>query len=287
MEWHGHATMSSNLPISAIEGLPGRSVLGVTGADAVGFLQGLVTSDVEGLAPGAAGYAALLTPQGKILFDFLLQRQEDGFLIDCAAAQREALIKRLGFYKLRAKVAVAARDDLKVVVADEPAAGLFADPRMAALGFRGYLAGDYPEASAYEARRIGLGIADSEADIGSGELFPHEANLDQLNGLSFTKGCYVGQEVVSRMEHRGTARNRILPLRLDGTAPAKGTPILAGAKQIGTILSCAGDHALGLVRLDRLADAAQAGDRLLTDSVPVHVIKPAFARFDIVIPQAA
>jgi folate-binding protein YgfZ len=245
--------MSSNLPISAIESLPGRSVLGVTGADAVGFLQGLVTSDVESLAPGAAGYAALLTPQGK----------------------------------LRAKVAVAARDDLKVVVADEPAAGLFADPRMAALGFRGYVAGDYPEASAYEARRIGLGIADSEADIGSGELFPHEANLDQLNGLSFTKGCYVGQEVVSRMEHRGTARSRILPLRLDGTAPAKGTPILAGAKQIGTILSCAGDHALGLVRLDRLADAAQAGDRLLTDSVPVHVIKPAFARFDIVIPQAA
>ena len=287
MEWHGHATMSSKSPDSVLESLPGRNVLSVTGTDSASFLQGLVTSDVEELAPGAAGYAALLTPQGKILFDFLVQRQADGFLIDCAASQHEALIKRLGFYKLRAKVAVAPRDDLKVVVAEQPSAGLFADPRLAALGFRGYLAGDFPDASTYEARRVALGIADSEADIGSGELFPHEANLDQLNGVNFKKGCYVGQEVVSRMEHRGTARNRILPLKLDGTPPAKGTAILAGAKQIGTILSSAGDHALGMLRLDRLADAAAAGDRLLTNSVPVHVIKPAFARFDIVIPQAA
>jgi hypothetical protein len=279
--------MSSNPPIPAPEILTGRSVLAVTGADAVGFLQGLVTSDVEGLAPGAAGYAALLTPQGKILFDFLLQRQEDGFLVDCAASQRDALIKRLGFYKLRAKVAITPLDDLKVVVAETPAAGLFTDPRLAALGFRGYSTGDFAEDTTYAMRRVGLGIADSEADIGSGELFPHEANLDQLNGLSFTKGCYVGQEVVSRMEHRGTARNRILPLKLDGAAPAKGTPIQAGAKQIGTILSSVEDRALGLLRLDRLADAAQTGDRLLTGSVPVHVIKPSFARFDIVIPQAA
>ncbi|MFO0990663.1 MAG: folate-binding protein [Hyphomicrobiales bacterium] len=279
--------MSSNPPQSAIEILPGRSVLAVAGADAGGFLQGLVTSDVEGLAPGMAGYAALLTPQGKILFDFPLQRQDDGFLIDCATSQREALVKRLGFYKLRAKVAITPREDLKVVVAEAPAPGLFADPRLVALGYRGYSTGDFAEAATYEARRIALGIADSEADIGSSELFPHEANLDQLNGLSFSKGCYVGQEVVSRMEHRGTARTRILPLKLDGAAPAKGTPILAGVKQIGTLLSSAGDRALGLLRLDRLADAAAAGDRLLTDSVPVHVIKPAFARFDIVIPQAA
>ncbi|MBL8895857.1 MAG: folate-binding protein YgfZ, partial [Rhizobiales bacterium] len=243
--------------------------------------------DVEGLEPGAAGYAALLTPQGKILFDFLMQRQEDGLLIDCATSQREALLKRLGFYKLRAKVAIAPREDLMVAVAEVPAPSLFADPRLAALGFRGFSTGDFAGATTYEARRIALGIADSEADIGSGELFPHEANLDQLNGLSFTKGCYVGQEVVSRMEHRGTARTRILPLKLEGKAPAKGTPIQAGAKQVGTMLSSAGDHALGLLRLDRLADAAAAGDRLLTDSVPVHVIKPAFARFDIVIPQAA
>ncbi|MBL8905103.1 MAG: folate-binding protein YgfZ [Rhizobiales bacterium] len=280
--------MSINPPSSAIETLPGRGVLAVTGVDAAGFLQGLVTSDVEGLQPGAAGYAALLTPQGKILFDFLLQRQEDGFLIDCAAAQREALIKRLGFYKLRAKVTVEPRDDLNVVVADEPAAGLYADPRLADLGYRGFSAQKGPGGNrTYDARRIGLGIADSEADMGSGELFPHEANLDQLNGVSFTKGCYVGQEVVSRMEHRGTARNRILPLKLDGAAPPKGTPIRAGEKQIGTLLSSAGDRALGLIRLDRLADAARAGDRLLTDSVPVHVFKPAFARFDLVIPQAA
>ena len=184
-------------------------------------------------------------------------------------------------------MAIAARDDLKVAVAETPAPGLFADPRIAALGFRGYSVEPIAESTTYAARRIGLGIADSEADIGSGELFPHEANLDQLNGVSFTKGCYVGQEVVSRMEHRGTARSRILPLKLDGRPPAKGAPILAGAKQIGTMLSSVDDRALGLIRLDRLADAAAAGDRLLTESVPVHVIKPAFARFDIVIPQLA
>lgn len=288
MEWHGHATMSSNPPVPALETLPGRSVLAVTGSDAVGFLQGLVTSDVEGLTPGMAGYAALLTPQGKILFDFLMLRKEDGFLIDCAAPQREALIKRLGFYKLRAKVTITPREDLKVVVAEAPAQGLYSDPRLVDLGFRGFLAEmGLNEDKAYDARRISLGIADSEADIGSGELFPHEANLDQLMGVSFTKGCYVGQEVVSRMEHRGTARSRILPLTLDGAPPPKGTPIQAGAKQVGTILSSEGNRALGLLRLDRLADAAAAGDRLLTDSVPVHVIKPAFARFDIVIPQAA
>jgi folate-binding protein YgfZ len=279
--------MSSDPSDKSIEILPGRSVLGMTGPDAASFLQGLVSSDVAALAPGIAGYTALLTPQGKILFDFLLQRQEDGYLIDCATSQREALIKRLGFYKLRANVAVAGREDLKVVVAETPAPGLFADPRTAALGFRGYSVEPFAESTTYATRRVGLGIADSDADIGSGEFFPHEANLDQLGGVSFTKGCYVGQEVVSRMEHRGTARSRILPLKLDGVSPAKGTPIQAGAKQIGTMLSSVGDRALGLIRLDRLADAAAAGDRLLTDSVPVHVIKPAFARFDIVIPQAA
>ena len=279
--------MSSKSPDSVLESLPGRNVLSVTGTDSASFLQGLVTSDVEELAPGAAGYAALLTPQGKILFDFLVQRQEDGFLIDCAASQREALIKRLGFYKLRAKVAVAPRDDLKVVVAEQPSAGLFADPRMAALGFRGYLAGDFPEASTYEARRIALGIADSEADIGSGELFPHEANLDQLNGVNFKKGCYVGQEVVSRMEHRGTARNRILPVHLHGAAPARGTTVSAGGKTIGTLLSSAGERALALLRIDRLAEAAAAGDTLLTDSVALRVIKPAWARFELVLPQPA
>jgi len=280
--------MSTHSPTAAPEALPRRSVVLVTGPDAAGFLQGLVTSDIAALSPDSAGYTALLTPQGKILFDFLFERRADGFLIDCAAAQRDALVKRLGFYKLRAKVEIAARDDLHVAVSERAAPGFFADPRTADLGFRGFVAQrPATETTDYDARRIALGIADSEADIGSGELFPHEANLDQLGAVSFTKGCYVGQEVVSRMEHRGTARTRILPLRLEGVAPLKGTAIKAGPKQIGTMLSSSGNRALGLLRLDRLADAAQAGDRLLTDSAEVHVIKPAWARFDIAIAQPA
>jgi folate-binding protein YgfZ len=268
--------------------LPERRVVSITGADSSAFLQGLVTSDVAMLETGRATYAALLTPQGKILFDFIVRRAPDGFLIDCAASQQEALLKRLGFYKLRAKVEIGAREELRVLVSDLPEPGSFADPRSADLGFRDFSTEDAePDNGAYHARRIGLGIADSDADIGSGELFPHEANLDQLGGVSFKKGCFIGQEVVSRMEHRGTARNRILPVQFQGPAPAKGSAVSAGGKAIGTLLSSAGDRALALLRLDRLADAAAAGDTLLTESVPVRVIKPAWARFELVVPQPA
>ena len=268
--------------------LPDRGVISLTGPDAEKLLQGVITNDMDLLGAQPAIHAGLLTPQGKILFDFLLQRRDDGFLIDCARAQRDALLKRLAMYKLRAKIEIAPREDRCIAISDSAAPGLFADPRTANLGFRGFVeSAPAAESKDYDARRIALGIADSEADIGSGELFPHEANLDQLGAVSFSKGCYVGQEVVSRMEHRGTARTRILPLTLDGPAPAKGTAIRAGAKQIGTMLSSSGDRALGLLRLDRLADAAEAGDRLLTESVEVHVIKPAWARFEIAIPQPA
>ena len=121
------------------------------------------------------------------------------------------------------------------------------------------------------------GLADSAADLGSGEFFPHEANLDQLAGVNFKKGCYVGQEVVSRMEHRGLARSRILPVLLDGEAPPKGTDIRSGEKQIGTLLSSSGTRALALIRLDRLAEASAP---LLAEGVTVKVLKPAWAKYD-------
>jgi folate-binding protein YgfZ len=130
----------------------------------------------------------------------------------------------------------------------------------------------------YDAARIALGLADTDADLGSGEFFPHEANLDQLGGVSFKKGCYVGQEVVSRMEHRGTARSRILPVALDAEAPPKGSDIRSGEKQVGTLLSSDGHHALALVRLDRLADASEP---LLTGAVTITVLKPRWARYDV------
>lgn len=257
--------------------LPGRAVISVRGPEAGHFLHNLLTADIDHLAEGQAAYAALLTPQGKILFDMLVVRQGDGYLIDCAAGQRADLMKRLSMYKLRAKVEIAARDDLAVGVSPAEIAGGYRDPRTGDIGWRVIGPAGAP-AEGYEAARIAAGLADSAADLGSGEFFPHEANLDQLGGVNFKKGCYVGQEVVSRMEHRGTARSRILPVVIDGAVPARGTDIRAGEKQVGTLLSSAGNRALALVRLDRLAEATAP---LLADGARVTVQKPAWARYDV------
>lgn len=255
-------------------------MLRVEGEDAPRFLHGLLTADVDRLAEGAAVYAALLSPQGRILSDMFVFRQRGGFLIDCAVSQREALLKRLGLYRLRARVTIGADEGLRVGVSPvEPAEALrFADPRCAALGWRFLTSMEGPATEDYEAARIALGLADSDADLGSGEFFPHEANLDQLGGVSFTKGCYVGQEVVSRMEHRGTARSRILPVSLDGPATETGMPVRSGDKQVGTMLSSSGAMALALIRLDRLAEADRP---LLADTVTVTVLRPRWARFEV------
>lgn len=258
--------------------LGGRAVLAVTGPDAAHFLRNLLTADVEQLQDGAARYAALLNPQGKILFDMIVLRRGDGFLIDCAAGQRAELMKRLSMYRLRARVEIGARDDLAVSVSPTEITGGFPDPRSAAIGWRAIGPGPDAEALGYDAARLMLGLADSVADIGSGEHFPHEANLDQLGGVSFRKGCYVGQEVVSRMEHRGTARNRMLPITLTGAAPPKGTDIRAGEKLVGTLLSSSGAHALALLRLDRLAEAQGP---LTAGEAAVSVVKPGWVRFDV------
>ena len=261
--------------------LENRAVLAVTGPDAGHFLHNLLTADIEQLEEGAARYAALLNPQGKILFDMIVLRRGEGFLIDCDRSQRADLMKRLAMYKLRARVEIVASDDLAVSVSPEEIAGGFPDPRTPDIGWRaiGKAAGP---AQGYDSARIALGLADSTADIGSSETFPHEANLDQLGGVSFRKGCYVGQEVVSRMEHRGTARNRILPVKLSGPAPGKGTAIRSGDKQVGTLLSSSGGAALALLRLDRLAEA---DGPLLAEGSEVTVIKPSWVRY--VVPGAA
>ena len=257
--------------------LPGRAILSVRGPEAGHFLHNLLTSDIDHLGPGQAAYAALLTPQGKILFDMIVVAQDGGYLIDCAAGQRAELMKRLAMYKLRAKVDIATRDDLAVGVSPVTVPGGYRDPRSDAIGWR-IIGAPEGEADGYDAARIRGGLADSAADLGSGEFFPHEANLDQLGGVNFRKGCYVGQEVVSRMEHRGLARSRILPVVLDGVAPPKGTDIRSGDKQVGTLLSSSGANALALVRLDRLAEATAP---LLADGVKVTVLKPAWAKYDV------
>jgi hypothetical protein len=234
--------------------LADRGVVRVEGEDAPGFLQGLLTNDVLALAAGEARYAALLTPQGKILFDFLVLRAPGApaaFLLDCPKALAADLARRLAIYKLRAKVAILDESAALGVVADwgdaaDLAAGamVYADPRAAALGRRAILPRDAAEAigeaglAAYEAGRIAAGAPKGGVDFAYGDAFPHDVDMDLLNGVDFKKGCYVGQEVVSRMKHRGEARRRVVKVRLSGAAPEPGA---------------AGDRALALVRVDRAA----------------------------------
>jgi folate-binding protein YgfZ len=265
--------------------LDDRGVISVSGADAAGFLQGLLTNDVERLKPGGARYAALLTPQGKILFDMIVVRAEgDGpsYLIDCAAAQAADLVKRLGFYRLRAKVAIADESASRAVAAfwgAEPPRiddGLvYADPRDPRLGFRAIL----PRATAaaigserageYEALRIAAGAPKGGLDFAYGDAFPHDANFDLLHGVDFDKGCYVGQEVVSRMRHRGTARKRVARVKLAGPAPAPGTPVVDREVAVGALGSASGREALALLRLDRAEDAKAAGRTLSAGGVEI------------------
>jgi hypothetical protein len=263
--------------------LDDRGVISVSGADAAGFLQGLLTNDVERLEPGEARYAALLTPQGKILFDMIVVRaggDEPSYLIDCAAAQAADLTKRLGFYKLRAKVAIADESASRAVAAfweAEPpkidGGLLYADPRDPRLGFRAILprataaAIGSEHASEYEGLRIAVGAPKGGLDFAYGDAFPHDANFDLLHGVDFDKGCYVGQEVVSRMKHRGTARKRVARVKLAGPPPAPGTPVLDRELSVGALGSSSGREALALIRLDRAEDAKAAGRTLSAGGV--------------------
>ena len=266
--------------------LDDRGVVRVSGEDATRFLQGLLTNDVDRLRPGEARYAGLLTPQGKILFDMLVVRApgEAGaaYLLDCAASQAEDLARRLGFYKLRAKVAVADESADHGVIAywggepeNAPGGVFYADPRDPRLGWRAILprakavAVGEANAGQYEALRISAGVPKGGVDFIYGEAFPHDANFDVLHGVDFEKGCYVGQEVVSRMKHRGTARKRVARVEIAGAAPAPGTPVLDGELAVGTLGSSSGREALALLRIDRAQEAKNAGRTLKAGGVGV------------------
>jgi tRNA-modifying protein YgfZ len=264
--------------------LEDRGIVSVSGADAAGFLQGLLTNDVERLKPSEARYAALLTPQGKILFDMIVLHAPDAnggaYLLDCTAAQAGDLAKRLGFYKLRAKVVVADVSATRAVAAfwgGEPGAiegGLvYADPRDPRLGWRAILRRPIAAAigtehvNEYEGLRISVVAPKGGVDFAYGDAFPHDANVDLLHGVDFDKGCYVGQEVVSRMKHRGTARKRVARVKLAGPAPAPGTPVMDGELALGALGSSSGREALALLRLDRAEEANAAGRTLSASGV--------------------
>ncbi|WP_127091264.1 YgfZ/GcvT domain-containing protein [Aquabacter cavernae] len=268
--------------------LTDRALVRVSGPDARHFLHNVVTCNVETLAADGARFGALLAPQGKILFDFLIYAPEpDLFLLDGPLVLVADLLKRLGLYRLRAKVELSILPDAAVAAGwgegwDLPDGALaFPDPRIPALGSRIVLPAEpegFADASAYEAHRIGLGIPKGGADFVYGDAFPHETDMDQLGGIDFKKGCYVGQEVVSRMQHRGTARTRSVIARFEHP-PEPGSEIFAGEKPVGRMGSSAGTQGIALARLDRVADARAAGLPLKAAGIEVTLHKPDWATF--------
>jgi folate-binding protein YgfZ len=261
--------------------LEDRSIIAVHGPEARGFLQGLITNDIEMIAPGRAIYAALLTPQGKILFDFLITEGDAALLIDCHRDVRDALIKRLSMYRLRARVQIEAREQLAVFVGlhGQPAERgvTFEDPRLPALGRRSIgaraeIPDIIPNATGYHEHRVALGVPEA-ADFGSEKMFALDADLDELHAVNFEKGCYVGQELTARMKHRGTARKRLLSIEGDAALPASGE-LRANGHSIGEVVSSYGVRGFALVRLDRLEEAGDAN--IDVDGARVRVKKQAW-----------
>lgn len=259
--------------------LSNRSVLRVDGDEARAFLQGLVTHDILHVAEGDAVFTALLTPQGKILFDFFLAPCGDGFFLDCDAATAPALLKRLTLYKLRAKISLAAEPESAVAVGDlrDPVVA-YADPRHEALARRAIVRrADMPAADhEYDAARLALGVPEFGKDFASDEVFLLDVNYDALNAVSYKKGCFVGQEVTSRMKRKGEIRKRTLIARFEGAAPAKGAEVTAGDSALGAVLSGGDGVALALIRLDRLAVADAEGRKLTVDSRALQLSFPAY-----------
>ncbi|MBR7621120.1 folate-binding protein YgfZ [Phenylobacterium sp. 20VBR1] len=256
--------------------LKSRALIALGGEDWRDFLQGLITQDVETLQDSEARFGALLTPQGRLLFDLFVVGRPDGAWLDVGAEYRAALILRLTLYRLRAKVTIAA-DETPVAVlfgGDGAPEGWIADPRLEALGWRGYGVSAPSDTTpvdeaAYDAHRLALGVP-GPADWGSEKTYPIEANFDLLNGIDFHKGCFVGQETTSRMKRRGQIKNRMLPITFDGAPPAFDAEVLLGDRRAGEVLSGQEGRAMALVRLDRI------DGELTVDGKTVAVDRPSW-----------
>jgi folate-binding protein YgfZ len=277
--------------------LSDRTLISVSGADAEHFLQNILTTDLDSLAEGEAKPGALLTPQGKILFDFLVSRDRaGGFLLDCRAETADDFIRRLTLYKLRAKVEISKQDQMFVSAGWETDSSASAsestspldgsrlrDTRFqapaAAYRIYGETAAGPADASEWHAYRIAHGVAESGSDYALGDAFPHDVLLDETGGVGFGKGCYVGQEVVSRMHHRGTARRRVLLVSAEAPLPGPGTEIVVNGRSIGALGSVAGNRGLAIVRIDRVKDALDGGMAITVGDVPLSLSVPDWAKF--------
>ncbi|MER8510749.1 MULTISPECIES: folate-binding protein YgfZ [unclassified Mesorhizobium] len=272
-----------------------RALLSVSGPDAEHFLQNILTTDLDVLGSSEAKPGALLTPQGKVLFDFLISRAgENAFRLECRAETADDFMRRLTLYKLRAKVQISKLDQPVVTVLWESASTAsqfesapFADARFVdAIVKRSYDGtAEGGDLAAWQAFRIAHGIAESGSDYQLGDAFPHDVLLDEIGGVGFKKGCYVGQEVVSRMQHRGTARRRVLIVSAERSLPASGAELTVEGRPVGTLGSTAGTTGLAIARIDRVKAAFDAGLPILADDVAVSLTIPPWAKFSF--PQEA
>jgi folate-binding protein YgfZ len=270
--------------------LPARAVIEVAGDDAVAFLQGLVSNDVTQAAPGRAVWAALLTPQGKWLSDFFIFADGKRLLLDVERAQAPMLIQRLGRFRLRAKVTISDfSESFRVHVAwdgtPEIAAGVIAapDPRLPEAGWRLLAPGLLPAtttAEAWDEHRLGLGLPDGSRDLEAEKTVLLEAGFDELGGVSWSKGCYMGQELTARTKYRGLVKRRLVPVAIDGTAPPPGTAVLrpdskGGGVEVGAMRSARGRIGLAQLRLDAIGAASLAcGEATLTPRPPAWMTLP-------------
>ncbi|MEK7245656.1 MAG: folate-binding protein [Pseudomonadota bacterium] len=291
--------------------LDDRGVLALAGEDTRTFLQGLVSNDVTKVTPARAVYAALLTPQGKFLHDFFVAELAGAILLECEKARMADLKRRLGLYKLRTKVTLDDRSDAFAIAAlfGEGALGalglqeeagaarafaggvVFTDPRLAAAGARaimpryglraaateaGFAAADAGE---YDRARIALGLPDGSRDLEIEKAILLENGFEELNGIDWTKGCYMGQELTARTKYRGLVRKRLIPVAIEGPAPAPGTLVMAGEEEAGEMRSARGGLGLALLRLDRIEAARAAGIPLVAGKARLTPQKPAWAKF--------
>jgi len=270
--------------------LQDRRLIEIQGEDAASFLQGLITTDIEKVGESTMMAGALLSPQGKLLFDFLVGKRENNFFLDSPQDVADGLAKRLSLYKLRSHVEIILHDPMAVVIACQPiktpAQFYFTDARIVGgpavgrfyLSERSYSSVPHNRQD-WDRLRIAQAIAESGEDFTLGDVFPHDINLDQIGGLSFKKGCYIGQEVVSRMQHRGTARRRLLLANAQTDLPASGSVIEAGAKPIGTLGSSLDGQGLALVRLDRVKNALDKAIPIIAGGVELKLAIPQRVHF--------
>lgn len=285
------------LPTMPLVHLSDRTLLRVTGPEAEHFLQNLITTDLGSLSQGEAKPGALLSPQGKILFDFLISRDgSEALVIDCRAEIAADLLKRLTIYKLRAKVDILLQEQELVSLSWQHESGLSQDDSTASASDSTWLVdtrfrdvkvfrrrgGGGPATASLEdwhRLRVQHAVAESEFDFQLGDAFPHDVLLDQNGGVGLRKGCYVGQEVVSRMQHRGTARRRLLIVRGEGPVPEPGTDVVAAGRPIGTIGTAVDNEGLAIMRIDRVKAAMDAGQPIEAGGIPLSISIPSWAQF--------